>query len=246
VDPDDTITLARYLDYARAALEDIWSRDRLPILAGGSGQYVWALLEGWRPPRVPPDMELRARLQEEATRYGPEVLHSHLAALDPDAATRLDPRNARRVIRALEVVMRTGQTLAACQARVPLDADVLVLGLSMDREEHYRRLDERVEAMVEAGLIAEVEGLRERGYGDTIPVRGAICYHQVSEHLDGLYDLGEAVRRMKNANHRLARRQGAWFRANDPRIAWIKAGPAAKTTARDRAEKWLRNPAETA
>ena len=215
------MTLARYLDAATAALEDVWSRDKLPVLAGGSGQYVWAIIEGWQVPRVPPDRALRDELEAFAATTGPEAVHNRLAAIDPEAAARLDPHNLRRVVRALEVVTRTGLPLAACQTRSPVDADVFILGLRLDREEHYRRLDARVEAMFAAGLIDEVRGLREQGWGETQPVRGGIGYKEVSRYLDGEIDLDEAVRRTQNANHRLVRRQGAWFKQTDARIHWV-------------------------
>lgn len=239
VEPSDHLTLARFLDAANEALRDVWDRGRLPVLAGGSGQYVWALLEGWQPPRVPPDPALRAELDAVAASQGPEVLHDKLAALDPDAAAKLDRRNARRIIRALEVVMRTGKTLAACQARTPIDADSLILGLRIDREALYRRLDARVDAMFAAGLIAEVEALRAAGYGESVPVRGAAGYREVSEFLDGRYSFEEAVRRTKHAHHRLVRRQAAWFRETDPRIHWIEAGDRASTVASEAVRAWL-------
>jgi tRNA dimethylallyltransferase len=225
-DPDDTVTLARYLDMAHAALDDIWERGRLPVLAGGSGQYVWALIEGWQVPRVPPDLAFRAELEAVAAEGGAEALHARLTALDAEAASRLDARNTRRVMRAIEVVSRTGLPLAACQARAPIDADVRVLGLRWPREELYRRVDERVESMFAAGLVAEVEGLRAAGYGNTSPVRGGIGYKEVSAYLDGEITLGEAVERTKSATHRLVRRQGAWFREDDPRIEWLAADEA--------------------
>jgi tRNA dimethylallyltransferase len=239
VEPSDHLTLARFLDYANEALADVWSRDRLPVLAGGSGQYVWALIEGWQPPRVPPDLELRADLDAVAAAEGPEVLHDRLAALDPEAAEKLDRRNARRIIRALEVVMRTGKTLAMCQARTPIDADVFVIGLRLDRETLYARLDARVDAMLDAGFVAEVEALRAAGYGESRPVEGGTGYREISAYLDGEYELDEAVRRIKNAHHRLVRRQAAWFRDSDPRIHWIDAGTSTAAEAVEAVRAWL-------
>jgi tRNA dimethylallyltransferase len=239
VEPSDHLTLARFLDFANAALDDVWSRGRLPVLAGGSGQYVWALIEGWQPPRVPPDLALRAELEAVAEAAGPEVLHDRLAALDPEAAAKLDRRNGRRIIRALEVVMRTGKTLAMCQARTPIDADVFVIGLRLDRENLYARLDARVDTMLEAGFVAEVEALRAAGYGNAFPVQGGTGYREIGAYLDGEYDLDEAVRRTKNAHHRLVRRQSAWFRDADPRIHWLDAGPGAPAEAADAVRHWL-------
>jgi tRNA dimethylallyltransferase len=237
--PDRPLSLAAYLDLASQALEDIWSRGRLPLLGGGSGQYVWALLEGWRVPRVPPDLVLRAELEALAEAGGPEAVHARLAALDPEAAARLDPHNLRRLVRALEVVLRTGLPLAACQSRSPIDAEVLVLGLQLPRQQLYQRLDLRVEIMFEQGLVEEVQRLRDAGYGDSRVLRGAIGYREVSEHLDGVYDLAETVRRVQLANHRLVRRQGAWFKPDDPRIHWLEAGPQVEAEAVSFVRDWL-------
>ncbi len=238
-DPDAPLTLARYLDAAQAALADIWSRHRLPVLAGGSGQYVWALLEGWQPPRVPPDPELRRELEALAARAGPVALHARLAALDAEAARRLDPSNLRRVVRALEVVTRAGLPLAACQARRPLEAEVIIIGLRLPRDELYRRLDERTDAMFAAGLVEEVGRLRAAGLGDAQPLRSGVGYKEVSLYLDGAIDYAEAARRMKSANHRLVRRQGAWFKPDDRRIRWVDSGRAAAKECVEIVRAWL-------
>jgi tRNA dimethylallyltransferase len=224
---------------AQAAIDGVWSHGRLPVLAGGSGQYVWALLEGWQVPRVPPDQRLRAELDAVAVREGAAALQARLRELDPEAAERLDPQNARRLIRAIEVVTRTGMPLAACQTRSPIDAEVLVIGLRLPRDEQYARLDERTDAMYAAGLVAEVERLRG-GIGEAGPVRTAVGYKEVSQHLDGAFDLAEAVRRHKNANHRLVRRQGAWFREDDPRISWFDAGPGVASEVVTMVSAWLK------
>lgn len=240
-EPDAPLTLARYLDAAHSALAGVWSRGRLPVLAGGSGQYLWAVLEGWQVPRVPPDEALRRELEAVAVTEGPEALHARLAALDPDAARRLDPRNPRRLARAIEVVSRTGLPLAACQTRRPVEADVLVLGLRLPRDEHYRRLDARADAMFAAGFVDEVERLRARGYGDAPAVRSGVGYKEISLYLDGEIDLEEAARRTKNANHRLARRQHAWFKPDDPRIRWLDADAAAAEHSIAVVREWLNN-----
>jgi len=220
-DPDEEFGLARYLDLAQAALEDVWSRGRQPFLVGGTGQYVWALLEGWQVPRVGPDWTLRRELEERASREGPEALYAEVAALDPEAARRLDPRNVRRLVRALEVMRRTGRPLSACQTRLPPDFPWLVVGLALPSEELYRRIDARVDAMMRAGLLEEVRGLLERGYGPGLPSMSGIGYRQVCQYLAGELSLEEAVVRIKTETHRLTRHQRNWFRLGDPRIHWL-------------------------
>jgi tRNA dimethylallyltransferase len=144
-----------------------------------------------------------------------------VAALDPEAARRLDPRNVRRLVRALEVMRRTGRPLSACQARQPPDFAWLVLGLDLPSDELYRRIDARVDAMAEAGLVEEVTGLVERGYSPGLPSMSGIGYRQVCQYLAGELSLEEAVTRIKTETHRLTRHQHNWFRRDDPRICWI-------------------------
>ena len=223
VDPGEEFGLARYLDLAQAALDDIWSQGRRAFLVGGTGQYVWALLEGWQVPRVGPDWALRRELEERAQREGPQALHAEVAALDPEAARRLDPRNVRRVVRALEVMRRTGRPFSACQTRRPPDFTWLALGLDLPSEELYRRIDARVDAMIEAGFVEEVRGLLARGYRPDLPAMSGIGYRQVCQHLAGELSLEDAVARIKWETHRLARHQRNWFRRDDGRIHWIDA-----------------------
>jgi tRNA dimethylallyltransferase len=223
VDPDEEFGLARYLDLVQAALDDVWSRGRLAFLVGGTGQYVWALLEGWQVPRVGPDWALRRELEERAHREGPQVLHAEVTALDPEGARRLDPRNVRRVVRALEVMRRTGRPLSGCQTRRPPDFSWLALGLDLPSEELYRRIDGRVDAMIGEGFVEEVRGLLARGYRPDLPAMSGIGYRQVCQHLAGDLMLEEAVARIKTETHRLTRHQRNWFRRDDRRIHWIDA-----------------------
>ena len=223
VDPDETLTLANYLDAAKAALEDVWARGKQPIVVGGTGQYVWALLEGWRVPRVPPDPELRTRLEQQAAERGAGSLVDELRAVDPLSADRIDPRNVRRVIRAIEVTRATGRPFSEWQQKDPPGYDIAVLGLRMDRPALHARIDGRVEAMMTAGLIEEVRGLRAAGYDCELPAMSGIGYRQICEHLRGERTLEEAVARIKTETHRLARMQHAWFKPADSRIRWLDA-----------------------
>jgi tRNA dimethylallyltransferase len=224
VDPDEPFSLGRYLDLAHEALADCWRRDALPFLTGGTGQYVWALLEGWQVPRVPPDPALRAALEAQAEREGAESLLRRLDEVDPEYGARVDRKNLRRVIRALEVYERTGRPISSCQTREPLDARSIVVGLTCEREELYRRVDERVDAMMAAGLLDEVRGLIERGYGYELPSMSGIGYKQVCQHLAGELSVEEAIERIKTETHRLARMQNTWFRPDDSRIRWLDVG----------------------
>jgi tRNA dimethylallyltransferase len=224
--PDEPFSLGRFLDLARAAIDGCWSRGVLPIVAGGTGQYVWALLEGWQVPRVPPDEAFRAALEARAAREGAQALVDELRRVDPEYAARVDQKNLRRVIRALEVYHRTGRPLSACQARTPPDCRWTAIGLDCARDELYRRADARVDRMIAAGLVEEARGLIERGYGCDLPSMSGIGYRQVCQHLAGELALEEAVERIKTETHRLVRMQYAWFGLDDPRIDWVDATEA--------------------
>jgi tRNA dimethylallyltransferase len=223
VDPDADFGLAQYLDLAREALDDTWRRGRIPFLAGGTGQYVWALVEGWQVPRVPPDRGLRRSLEDRAAREGIDALYQELVDIDPAAAARIDPRNVRRVIRALEVRYLTGEAVASAMTRLRPDFQPLILAIDRPRAELYRRIDERVDRMLESGLVDEVRSLLERGYSDGLPPMSGIGYRQVCVYLRGEMTLAEVAAKVKTETHRLARMQYTWFRRDDPRILWLDA-----------------------
>jgi tRNA dimethylallyltransferase len=231
--PDEPFGLAEFLGEANRAIGDITQRGRLPVVAGGTGQYVRALLYGWQAPAVPPDAEFRARMEGRAAAEGGQVLHAELAAADPEAARSIDARNVRRVIRALEVIHHTGRPFSAQQGRGAPPFRSLVIGLALSREALYHRIDARVDAMFAAGLVEEVQGLLEQGYACDLPALNSIGYAQVCGYLRGDLTLSEAVARTKTGTHRLARTQANWFRRSDPAIHWLDAehGPPAEAAA---------------
>jgi tRNA dimethylallyltransferase len=244
-DPDEEFSLGRYLDLARQALADIWSRGKRVFLVGGTGQYVWSLLEGWQVPRVGPDWALRRSLEERARREGGDVLHQELAAVDSEAAARIDPRNVRRVVRALEVYRLTGRPLSSRRERLQPEFAALILGIDLPRSELYRRIDERVERMMAAGLVDEVRGLLAGGYGPALPPLSGIGYRQICQHLADEISLAEATEKMKTETHRLARMQSTWFRRDDQRIRWLAAGEDLYGEAERLVEAGLRSPSST-
>jgi tRNA dimethylallyltransferase len=221
--PDEPFSLAQYLDLARPALDDIWRRGKMPFLVGGTGQHVWALLEGWQVPRVPPDRDLRRSLEERAEREGIDALYRELTVIDAAAAARIDPRNVRRVVRALEVRYLTGKATQSPIEKLQPDFQPLILAIDMPRAELYRRIDERVDRMLEPGLVDEVRALLEGGYSADLPPMSGIGYRQVVAHLRGEMTLVEVATKMKTETHRLARMQYTWFRREDPRIHWLNA-----------------------
>ena len=225
VESDGEFNLALFLRHARTVIEDIHARGRLPVLAGGTGQYVWGLLEGWRVPEAPPDLEFRARLEARAMAEGPRALHAELSVVDPAAARRIDPLNPRRVIRALEVYQASLQRGPLHAARVPPPWQQVIVGLTLKREALYDRINRRVDEMLEAGWLGEVRGLVARGYDSELPSMSGLGYRELAEHIRGEVSLEEAVERIKRKTRRYARQQHGWFRSGDERIRWFQASP---------------------
>ena len=221
-DPREGFSLALYQQQARAALDAIWARDSFAWLVGGSAQYVWALLEAWRVPNVAPDEALREELSTFAGEHGWEALHARLATVDPLSAERLDGRNLRRVIRALEVFEKTGVPISTSQAKGEPDFEYLLFGVTVPREELYARIDRRVEAMFAGGLMEEVQALLNIGVPPDAPAMSSIGYGETVRCLAGELTLAEAIERTQFETHRLARNQDQWFRKDDPRITWVR------------------------
>ncbi len=223
ITPDEEFSLALYKEKALGAVEDISSRGKCPILVGGTGQYVWALVEGWTVPPIAPDIRFRAALEKEGRERGHDMLHRRLMEIDPESAKSIDPRNVRRVIRALEVWHSSGVPFSRWRQKRKPAFDTVIVGLTQPRTELYRGIDLRVDHMVGGGLIDEVSQLRELGYHvDLAPMTG-IGYREISSYLENQLDLESAVSRIKYRTHHLARRQYAWFGLDDGRIHWLRS-----------------------
>ncbi|RLC97658.1 MAG: tRNA (adenosine(37)-N6)-dimethylallyltransferase MiaA [Chloroflexi bacterium] len=237
--PDETVGLAEFQEQATAAIAAIHARGRLPLLVGGTGQYVRAVVEGWRVPRVPPDPDLRAELEAQAEREGAAALHARLARLDLAAAQRIDYRNVRRVIRALEVCLVTGRPISEQQRKQPPPYRILQIGLTMERATLYARADRRVEAMMVARLEDEVRRLVEAGYDWALPAMSGLGYVQFKPYFDGQATLEQVVAEIKWATHRFIRRQYNWFRLNDPVIRWFDVTEAPEGEIEATVREWL-------
>lgn len=223
-DPDETVGLADYQDRAYAAIDDVLARDRLPLLVGGTGQYVQAVVEGWRIPRVPPHPNLRAELEAKAERESPYALHDWLKRLDPEAAGDIHPHNVRRVVRALEVCLVTGRPISDQQGKVPPPYQILQLGLTMDRQKLYERADRRLEMMIEAGLLDEVRELLEQGYHWELPAMSAVGYAEWKPFFQGQADVTEVIAEIQSDLRRFIRHQYNWFSLDNPDIRWFDVG----------------------
>lgn len=223
VDPDQSLSLAEYLAAAKTAIADIAGRGALPLLVGGTGQYVRALLEGWEVPHVAPDEALRSELYAIAEKEGADALHQRLADVDPLAAVRIDARNVRRVVRALEVYLTLGQPISALQARRSPVYGALIIGLDMAREQLYQRADERIDRMLAEGFVDEVASLMARGYAFDLPAMSSLGYQQIGAYIRGEMPLDEAVLLIRRHTRRLIRQQYNWFRQDNPDIHWYTA-----------------------
>jgi len=222
--PDQYFSAGEYARLAAEAIQDVARRGKVPIVVGGSGLYLSALFDGLFEERAR-NPALRQALRERAQREGPEALHLELRKVDPEAAARIHPHDLQRIVRALEVYRTTGRPISAWQKerRPPLKAQVTWVGLDMERSELYRRIDLRVEEMVERGLVDEVRTLIGMGYGPELPALRTVGYKEVFPYLEGKRGLEETIAQIKRNTHSYARRQLIWFR-RDPRIKWLDAG----------------------
>jgi tRNA dimethylallyltransferase len=235
-DPDETLSLGEFQDRVFAAIERAHGTGRLPVLVGGTGQYVRAVVEGWGIPRVPPQPALRDCLYALG---GPELAR-WLRALDPVAAERIHPHNLRRMVRALEVTLTAGEPISRLQHKRPPPYRFQLLGLTCPRADLYERIDRRVDQMMAAGLLRELQALRDAGYGRSLPSMSALGYAQLWSYLDGELSLDEAVERIKFETHRFVRHQNNWFRLDDPTIHWFDVqAPAYPAAALTTVEQWL-------
>lgn len=222
VDPDEPYTLATYQAQALAAIEETRRRGRLPVLVGGAGLYVSAVCDGLVLPEVPPDTAYRQELEDLARRRGWQALQPLLEAVDPVSAGRIDARNVRRVIRALEVHRATGKPFSVWQKPDTPPVEAVRIGLSLERRRLWEQIDARIDTWLAGGLIQEVRGLLERGFSPELPSMSGLGYREIAAHLRGEISLDEARQRMQTATHQYAKRQMIWFR-RDPRITWFEA-----------------------
>ncbi len=219
-DPHERFSLGEYVALAQVAIADIRARGKVPLLVGGTGQYVRAVLRGWRVPPVPPHDDLRARWLRYAQEHGQEALFAELAARDPDAARSIDRRNVRRVVRALEVMEATGQRWSELQRSVPPDLRTEVVYVNLPRPELYARADARIARMIEQGWLAETEALLDffvqKGLDPDaalrLPSMSALGYREMALVALGRMSLDQAITAIQRATRRFIRAQDAWFR----------------------------------
>ena len=220
-DPDETWSLALFQQKAYDTIASIHERGKNVIVVGGTGQYIRALLQGWSPPTMEADLVMRAVLEDWANEIGPMEIHKKLAILDPIAAEKIDYRNVRRTIRALEVIFGSGQRFSEQRKVTESPYSFLILGLNRSRSSLYQRIDQRIDQMIRQGFIEEVAGLLEKGYSPTLPSMSAIGYREISAYLNHEITLDEAIRLIKQRTRNFVRRQSNWFKTSDPQIHWF-------------------------
>jgi tRNA dimethylallyltransferase len=239
VEPEESWSLAQFKRAADEAIAQVQVRSRLPLLVGGTGQYMTAILDGWEPPPKAPDDSIRTKYEGFAAKHGSPALHAQLGEVDPQSAEKIDPANIRRVARALEVYELTGSPLSEQRRSKPPDYRILKLGFNLPRPELYVRIDERIDQMLERGLVHEVQTLLDRGIEPDHPPMSAIGYRQIGEFLLGHRTLEEAVAEMRKLTRQFVRRQANWFKQDDPSIEWYDAHESLVESVLSRIERWI-------
>lgn len=219
-DPEEHFDAARFVSLADAAIADIAVRGKIPFVVGGTGMYLRMLVSGLC--EAPPgDPKLRAQIEKEIEANGTNAAHDRLREIDPASAARISPNDHTRIIRAIEIHELTGKPASEFRKRHRFEKrryDALKIGLTLEREELYRRIDARVDRMIAAGLVEEVRGLLAR-HGASCQPFSAVGYREIVAHLRGEVELPEAIRLTKQMSRNFAKRQLTWFRA-DPEIRW--------------------------
>ena len=224
-DPDENWSLGRFKRHATQIIQEIHQRGRIPFLVGGTGQFIRAITQGW----VIPELKADERMRQVLTRWvedeiGPEGLYDRLTVIDPLAAEKILPGNVRRTIRAFEVIFKTGKRFSDLRQREPVPYNILQIGLIRPREELDRRIDERVDAMIDQGFLDEVRSLLEEGFKQKMPSMSALGYQQLSAYLVGEISFEEAVEEIKKVTRKFYRRQMTWFKLTDKEIHWFEMG----------------------
>lgn len=221
-DPDEPFSVSDFHQLAAEAILDIQARGRLPFIVGGTGLYIEALCYEYQFSEGGKDESFRLREQEYADRFGAEALHHKLREVDPQSADRLHPNDLRRVIRALEIYHLTGKTLSEQLSRQTKQSpyDLCIVGLTMDRMFLYKRIEERIDGMINEGLIQEVQGLLNRGFASHAVAMQGLGYKEIVAYLTGQISLDEAIYLLKRDTRRFAKRQLSWFR-HMQEIEWV-------------------------
>ncbi|AXN40657.1 tRNA (adenosine(37)-N6)-dimethylallyltransferase MiaA [Peribacillus butanolivorans] len=220
-EPDEPFSAAEFQERANACIEDIQNRGKLPIIVGGTGLYIQSVIYDYQFSEAPSDPSYRGMLEKQVKELGIDPVFEQLQSVDPESANRIHPNNVRRVIRALEIFHCTGKTMSEQLDEQPTEMkyDTCIIGLTMDREKLYQRIDQRVDGMIEEGLIQEVQSFYEQGLRDCQSIQ-AIGYKEIYDFIDERASLEEAIEALKQNSRRYAKRQLTWFR-NKMDVIWF-------------------------
>ncbi len=224
IDPDEEFDAAKFAEMADSSIAEIIKKGKIPIVAGGTGLYIKALLHGLFRQGRAADREIINRLETESKKKGSAYLHKKLETIDPESADKIHPNDSFRIIRALEVFESTGRTMSSYRKSHNFAVnryDVLEFGLYMDRKKLYERIDKRVDYMIENGLIEEIKDLVKKGYSCKLKSMQSLGYRHICDYLDQKISFEETVSLLKRDTRRYAKRQFTWFR-KDKKIIWIK------------------------
>ncbi|MFJ7748267.1 tRNA (adenosine(37)-N6)-dimethylallyltransferase MiaA [Peribacillus sp. NPDC097295] len=220
-EPDEPFSAAEFQKRANACIEDIQSRGKLPIIVGGTGLYIQSVIYDYHFSEAPSDPHYREKLEKQVKEEGIEAVFEQLQSVDPESAKRIHPNNVRRVIRALEIFHCTGKTMSDQMNQQPTEMkyDTCIIGLTMDRDQLYQRIDQRVDGMVEEGLFDEVQNFYDRGLRDCQSIQ-AIGYKEIYDYFEDRASIDEAIDSLKQNSRRYAKRQLTWFR-NKMDVIWF-------------------------
>lgn len=222
LNPDQPYNLSDFLDFARSLIIEINERNNIPLLIGGTGQYIWALLDGWTVPKVPPDNEFRAEAEALVVKDGPGKLLLNLEKIDPLTAKTIDRNNIRRVIRALEVYHTTGTPMSQLKRREQTPYKKTIIGVTTEtREILHKKIDNRIEKMLDSGWLDEANHLLDKGYKFNLPSFSSMGYKELFAVLRNEIELGDAILKIQKLHHKLARMQYTWFKSDNSEISWI-------------------------
>lgn len=220
VTPDKELSLAEFKDMATQKIKEIRARKHIPMLVGGTGLYISAIIEGYDVPRVAPDKKLREKLYKEVEKHGAECLHEKLKKLDPEAAKRIHPNNVRYVVRAIEINLKAGRNKTDKKSKKPL-YDTLMIGINWPREAIYERINLRVDNQLKRGLVNEVKKLLKKGYKETLPAMSSLGIKEIIPYVKGEKPLEECVEILKKNTRNYSKRQMTWFRRYK-KILWLE------------------------
>jgi len=219
IDPNQKFTVALFKEQATKIIKKIHQRKRIPFLVGGTGLYISAIVDNLTIPKVEPDEKMRAKIEKEINKKGLDFVWQELLKIDPQAEDFVQKENPRRVIRALEVCLKTGQPFSQLRAKTQPEFDALQIGIKIERTKLYSQINQRTEQMIKNGLVEEVKGLLEK-YSPSAPGLATIAYQEIISYVQNKITLQEAIDLIKKNTRHYARRQITWFK-KDKRIHWV-------------------------